>query len=136
MHELTIARSLIDLVSEHAAQNKAARVTAIHIRLGELSSFNRALHFCFDRVTEGTICDGAKLHIETVPLTVHCDHCQRDKRPGGRYNFRCLDCGMPTPKVVTGREMQVSAIELGFTTPTWPSNGSVKNCQPVAAFSD
>ncbi len=124
MHELSIAQSLIELVSDHAAREGAARVRTVHIRLGELSGFRRALYFCFDRVSRGTACEGARLSIEDVPLTVHCDHCNQVKRPGARYNFRCPTCGMPTPKVVTGREMQVTAIELDFT-PRRPS-GSVE----------
>lgn len=117
MHELTIAQNLVEIVCEHATEQKATRVTSIHLRLGELSGFNRALYFCFDRVTKGTICDGAKLRIATVDLTVHCDHCNATKRPGGRYNFRCPDCGMPTPKVITGREMQISAIRFDTAAP-------------------
>lgn len=114
MHELSIAQSLIELVSDHAAKEGAHRVRTIYIRLGELSGFRRALYFCFDRVAQGTMCENACLSIEDVPLTVHCDHCDEIKRPGARYNFRCPTCGMPTPKVVTGREMQVTAIELDY----------------------
>jgi hydrogenase nickel incorporation protein HypA/HybF len=114
MHELSIARSLIELVSEHAAREAALGVRTIHIRLGELSGFRRALYFCFDRVSRGTVCEGARLVVEEVPLTVHCDHCKEIKRPGARYNFRCPTCGRPTPKLVTGREMQVTAIEFDF----------------------
>ncbi len=112
MHELSIAQSLVEMVSDHAARAGARRVQTIHVRLGELSGFRRALYFCFDRVARGTLCEGARLAIEEVPLTVRCDHCREVKRPGARYNFRCPTCGMPTPKVVTGREMQVTAIEL------------------------
>lgn len=114
MHELSIAQNLIELVSDHAEREGASRVRCIHIRLGELSGFQRALYFCFDRVSRETVCDSARLSIEDVPLTVRCDHCDEVKRPGARYNFRCPTCGMPTPKVVTGREMQVTAIELEF----------------------
>ena len=49
----------------------------------------------------------------TRGLTTRSD-CDAVKTPHGRYNFRCPTCGMPTPKVVTGREMQVAAIELDF----------------------
>jgi hydrogenase nickel incorporation protein HypA/HybF len=112
MHELSIAQSLVELVSHHAAREGAGRVRTVHVRLGELSGFRRALYFCFDRVAKGTICEHARLAIENVPLTVRCDYCDDIKRPGARYNFRCPTCGMPTPKVVTCREMQVTAIEL------------------------
>jgi len=114
MHELSIAQSLIELVCDHAAREGASRVRSIHLCLGELSGFRRALCFCFDCVSRGTPCEGARLSIEDVPLTVHCAHCDAVKRPRARYNFRCPTCGMPTPKVLTGREMQVIAVELEY----------------------
>jgi len=127
MHELSLARSLIELVDDYAAQRGAAQVRRIHVRLGTLSAMTRALYFCFDSASRGTSCEGAVLDIEEVPLTVRCGHCDAVKTPSGRYNFRCPDCGMPTPEIVTGREMQLAAIELapaaprgrhGFDTPT------------------
>ena len=112
MHELTVARNLIEMVGAHAASHGHGNVSAIRIRLGELSGFRRALLFCFDRAARGTVCDGAELEIEDVPLTVHCQHCDGARRPSGRYTFRCGICGMPAHEVVTGREMQVIAIEF------------------------
>jgi len=47
-----------------------------------------------------------------VPLTVLCTHCDAVKTPAALYNFRCPDCGRPTPKVLTGREMQLVSIGL------------------------
>ena len=114
MHELSIAQSLIELVGEHAARENARRVRTVHIRLGELSGFRRALYFCFEAAAKGTLCEGARLAIEHVPLTVRCDSCDEVKTPRARYTFRCPDCGRATPTVVTGREMQVTAIELEF----------------------
>jgi hydrogenase nickel incorporation protein HypA/HybF len=80
--------------------------------MGVLSGVARALHFCFPSAARGTLCEGATLHIEDVPLTVFCSHCQEVKSPAALYNFRCPDCGRPTPKVLTGREMQLVSIEL------------------------
>ncbi len=113
MHELTIARNLIEMVAAHAASQGETHVAAIRIRLGELSGFRRALLFCFDRAARGTVCDGAALEIEEVPLTVQCRTCNAARRPTARYTFRCGTCGMPANEVVTGREMQVTGIEFG-----------------------
>ncbi|MCY3830111.1 MAG: hydrogenase maturation nickel metallochaperone HypA [Rhodospirillaceae bacterium] len=114
MHELALARSLIELVDDHATRQGARRVRRIHVRLGQLSAMTRALYFCFASAARGTSCEGAVLEIEEVPLTVRCPFCETTKTPTGRYSFRCPDCGMPTPEVVTGREMQLMSIELGF----------------------
>lgn len=112
MHELSIASALVDQVCEHAAGSGAERVASVSIRMGALSGISRALHFCFPSASRGTLCEGAILHIDEVPLTVMCIHCEAVKAPAALYNFRCPDCGRPTPKVVTGREMQLVSIEL------------------------
>ena len=113
MHELALARSLIELVDDYAARQGGQDVRRIHVRLGQLSAMTRALYFCFGSASRGTRCEGALLDIEEVPLTVRCHGCKAVKAPSGRYNFRCPDCGLPTPEVVTGREMQLTAIQLG-----------------------
>jgi hydrogenase nickel incorporation protein HypA/HybF len=112
MHELTLARSLIELVDDYCLQEQASHVSKINIRLGELSAMTRSLYFCFSTVAMGTSCEGAILNIDEIPLTVFCSSCNAVKRPTGKYSFRCSDCGMPTPKIVTGKEMELTSIEL------------------------
>ena len=112
MHELALARSLIEMVDEYAFKNGGRPVRRINCRLGELSAMTRALYFCFESASKGSRCEGAELVIEEVSLSVFCHTCNAVKTPSGRFNFRCPDCGFPTPKVVTGREMQLTSIEL------------------------
>ncbi len=112
MHELALSRALIEMVEDYAREHRARRVSTVRLRLGELSAVVRALHVSFDVASRGTCCEHAMLDIETVPLTVHCHHCESAKTPSGPYNFRCPDCGHATPKIVTGREMQLVSIEL------------------------
>ena len=100
------------MVDEYAFKNGGRPVRRINCRLGELSAMTRALYFCFGSASKGSRCEGAELVIEEVPLSVFCHTCNAVKTPSGRFNFRCPDCGFPTPKVVTGREMQLTSIEL------------------------
>ena len=112
MHELTLARSLTEMVDEYASSHGAKRVKALNVRLGTLSAMTRALYFCFEPASRGTSCEGAILNIEEIPITVFCDSCNEIKIPTGRFSFRCSTCGMATPNLVTGREMQLVSIEL------------------------
>ena len=123
MHELTIATSLVELASAHAAENGATGVSAISVRMGVLCGIGRSLYFCFEPASRGTLCEGAKLTIEEVPLSVRCDHCDAVKVPRALYNFRCPDCGFPTPKVVSGREMELVSIELEGLGKPAPATG-------------
>ena len=113
MHEVALARNMIDLVEDYARNDGGGFVKKISIRLGELSAMSRALHFCFSAASKDTLCEGAILDIEEIPLTVYCDYCQQDRKPTGKYSFRCEECGLPTPKIVTGKEMELVSIELG-----------------------
>src|SRR4029078_7356585 len=113
MHEITIATALVDQVCDHAVSAGATRVAEINIRMGVLSGIARSLYFCFPSAARDTLCERVILRIDEVPLTVMCTHCDAVKTPAALYNFRCPDCGRPTPKVLTGREMQLVSIELG-----------------------
>ena len=115
MHELSIADALVDQVCHQAKAVGASGVAKIHIRMGVLSGIARSLQFCFPSVARGTLCENAVLYIEEVSLTVMCSFCDDVKTPAALYNFRCPDCGRPTPKVLTGREMQL--VSLGLVPP-------------------
>ena len=75
------------------------RVAEINIRMGVLSGIARSLYFCFPSAARDTLCEHAILSIDEVPLTVMCTHCDAIKTPAALYNFRCPDCGRPTPKL-------------------------------------
>ena len=117
MHELALARALIEMVDAHAAEQGASQVLRINLRIGQLSAVMRALHVSFEVASRGSCCESAVLTIEEVPLTVHCRFCAATKTPSGPYNFRCPDCGQATPNIVTGREMQLVSIELADPQP-------------------
>ncbi len=112
MHELSMAQSLIQLACEHAEQCGAQKIGRIRVRLGVLSGMLRSLYFCFGAASRGTGCEGAVLEVEEVPLTVYCSRCDEVRKPGSRYSFACPVCSTPTPDIITGREMQLVAIEL------------------------
>jgi hydrogenase nickel incorporation protein HypA/HybF len=125
MHELSIALSLVDAACEKAAElGKEVRVEALHVRLGALSGVVRqALEFSFDLATDGTAIAGARLVIEEVPVTVRCPHCDAARQLPTIHHFACPVCGTPTPEVLSGRELELTALEVSET------------CSPVSSKS-
>jgi hydrogenase nickel incorporation protein HypA/HybF len=132
MHELTLANSLVELAASHAAERGAARVRQIDIRLGALCGIARALYFCFEPASRGTRCEGAELHITEVPLSIHCEGCGGVKHPRSAFNLRCPDCGRPTRKVLTGREMELVSIELEGPVPATIADQRIPTSQGQA----
>ncbi|HEY7314939.1 MAG TPA: hydrogenase maturation nickel metallochaperone HypA [Gemmataceae bacterium] len=112
MHELSIALSILD-VAEEEAERQGGRVLAIHLRLGPLSGVVReALESAYALAREGTPLAGANLLIEDVPLLVHCPACAANRMPPSIQQLCCPSCGIPTPNVVSGRELEVCALEI------------------------
>lgn len=112
MHELSIALSILDVAVE-AGRNRGGRVSAIHVKLGRLSGVVReALASAYELAREGTALAQAELVIEEVPLVIHCSACAADRTLDAPYELRCPSCGALGSEVVSGRELEVHALEI------------------------
>jgi hydrogenase nickel incorporation protein HypA/HybF len=113
MHELSIALSIVDIATEAARKNGGGTVEALYLRLGKLSGVAKdALLFSWELASADTPIKGSRLIIEEVPVVVHCTLCDADRTIDSTDNFECPVCNEPTPTVVSGKELQLSALEI------------------------
>jgi hydrogenase nickel incorporation protein HypA/HybF len=113
MHELSVALSLLEGVSEEAARQGVERVNAVHVRVGVLSGIAcDALRFSWDLASSDTIAAGSELRIEQIPLVVHCERCRSDQVPDPHSGLVCPRCHQAAPTIVRGRELQLVAMEV------------------------
>lgn len=111
MHELSIAASIVDLAQEEA-QNLGVRVLAVHLKLGPLSGVVReALLGSYEMAAAGTPLESSRLVIEDVPVIVFCPQCAERRTVRVQW-LGCPQCGSPTPQVLQGTELQVTALEV------------------------
>lgn len=111
MHELSIAMSILDVATEEVRRRGIARVTAVHVAVGQLAGVvPEALRSAFDLAREHTPLAAAELVIEEVPVAVVCPACAAE-RAVHYPELRCSVCDSPTPHVIRGRELDVVAIE-------------------------
>ncbi len=112
MHELSIALSVVDLAQEEA-ERQGVRVLAVHLKLGPLSGVvAEALASAYEMASTGTPLEGSRLIVEEVPVVVYCPQCKERRTLPSMYLFECPECHTPTPDVVMGRELQVTALEV------------------------
>jgi hydrogenase nickel incorporation protein HypA/HybF len=112
MHELSIALSILDVAAEEA-ERQGGRVTAIHLKLGPLSGVVKdALLSAYELAREGTDLEAAALVVEEVPLLGYCPSCAATRGLASAQELWCPVCGTPTPEVVSGRELEVVALEV------------------------
>lgn len=113
MHELSIAVSIVESVSEAASAHPGARVKEVRLRVGALASVvEDSLQFCWGLATEGSPLAGARLAIDLLPVVVHCDACGTDSEIAGVQSFRCPHCGELAADLRQGRELEIESIEL------------------------
>lgn len=109
MHEFSIASAVVATAAKHA---EGRRVTVVALRVGALRQVvPEALEFAFAIVTRETVCEGARLDWEVVPLRVRCTPCAREAELE-RPPFRCPACGSGDVTVVAGEELEVESIEV------------------------
>jgi hydrogenase nickel incorporation protein HypA/HybF len=113
MHELSIALSILDIAEEESACRGDAAVVAIHLRLGPLSGvIKEALLSAFDLAREESAVANARLMIEEVPIVVFCPACAAEQDVASMQELLCPICGAAPSRVVTGRELEVVALEV------------------------
>jgi len=113
MHELSIAMSILELVEEEAQRRGDVRVAAVHLKLGPMSGVvKEALASAFELARESTDFSDCQLVIEPVPIVALCPACGMEQTIESMQNLRCPICETPTPQIITGRELEVAAMEI------------------------
>lgn len=112
MHELSIALSVLDIVSTAAAESGLTSVTLVRLRIGRASGVQPdSLRFAFDCSKAGTPADGSALEIEEVQVGGRCDVCNRDFTTPEPYVLACPLCGGTSFRITTGDELHVLDLE-------------------------
>ena len=110
MHELATTRNLISLCEERAESDHFERVKEIRLKVGEMSGIvPQCLEEFFPFASKDTLCEGAKLVLESVPAAFSCLDCGTVTE-GRRYD--CPRCGGSALRLVRGREFFVESITV------------------------
>lgn len=109
MHELSITRNVVAIVSERAA---GQRVTRVRLEIGRLSAIMPdAIRFCFDICAENTPAAGAQLEIDEIPGRASCNDCGAEVELIALVG-RCPNCDSSGLRLIAGQEMKIREIEL------------------------
>ena len=112
MHEYPITKRIIEIAEEHARREGAIRVLAVNLVVGDYSGFiGESISMYFDIISEGTLCEGARISVRRVEPRLRCRECGElfKRQP---FSFECPLCkgdGMPTE---IGKEFYIENIEI------------------------
>jgi len=115
MHELSVTKSIYQIVLKHAKSGNVERVISVNLEIGSLSDLQEEwVQRYFDHLSRGTIAEGAKLKINRVPAIFHCNRCQRSFEVESMLedDLSCTLCHSREVILVSGREYQVKNMEV------------------------
>jgi len=112
MHEFSIAQALVEQVEAARQANGGGRVVSVEVRVGEWRQVvPEILASYFEHLTEGTPLEAAGIEIERVTATARCTSCDR-VFPLHDVFLACPDCGSLACELLTGKELELIALEL------------------------
>lgn len=112
MHEMSIAEGIVQLLEEQAVAQRFSRVRAVWLEIGALAAVDpRALCFCFEAVTRGSLAEGARLEIIERPGRAWCPGCNADVAISQRYEA-CPRCAGHRLRITQGEELRIRELEV------------------------
>ncbi|MCG8632823.1 MAG: hydrogenase maturation nickel metallochaperone HypA [Desulfobacterales bacterium] len=113
MHEMGIAEQLVRIALDAIPEDmENPRVEVLNLRIGKLASVvEHSLTFCLEIVTKDTPLENVKLVIEDVPVKIRCLACKKEWEVDTPM-FKCPDCEDTEVKMLSGREIEISSMEL------------------------
>jgi hydrogenase nickel incorporation protein HypA/HybF len=113
MHEMSIALGIVDAAAEELERHGGGRVRSVHLRLGRLSGvFRDALLSAYPLACEGSALEGSSLVITEEAVTAHCPDCDAERPVASVLDLRCGICAGPVTRVLRGRDIEVTAMEV------------------------
>lgn len=112
VHELSITQNILDIALRAAAEQNAAHIREIRLRMGPFSGVvPECVQMYLDVLAKGTPAEGAKIKVTTVPLKVRCRDCGREGEID-RAHIACPFCGSLHLQRLSGREFLVESLEV------------------------
>ena len=112
MHEYSITQSIVQISNEEALKHEAKKITEIRLKIGELSGLvPESLQIYFEMISQGTLCEGAKIVVEKIAIRFMCNDCGNESGVVGGI-YKCPKCDSKNIKIINGNEYMIDSMEV------------------------
>ena len=115
MHELHVTKSIFQIVLKHAITGNVNCVHSVNLEIGALSDLQGEwIQQYFNRLSRGTVAEGAKLKITRVPAVFECNDCHQPFEIDSllEKDLSCPYCQCREVNLISGREYHVKNMEV------------------------
>lgn len=110
MHELSVAKNIIEIVTDFAMKHKAHQVTEVVLDIGAVSGvIPENLEFAWEISAKSTIAENAIMKINLIEAKALCLDCKKEFKLEDIYSM-CVLCGSIRYDIIQGRELKVKSI--------------------------
>lgn len=112
MHELSICRDLLELISEAISGEMVTEVKTVTLEIGQFSHLEESsLGFCFEAVAQGSPACRARLEIIRCKGEGECSKCGNSQALIERFE-PCNICGEFPIELIGGEQMKLKSLEV------------------------
>jgi len=115
MHELSVMKSILDIVVKQAQVHNVRKVRAIQLEVGMLSDLEAEwMQRYFNYLSKDTLAGKAELRIKWIPVVFQCQECNKSFEVERKrlHDVACSLCGQKKLTLVSGREYRIKNIEV------------------------
>jgi hydrogenase nickel incorporation protein HypA/HybF len=112
MHELSIVKNIIEIVSKEAQKSGAERVIELRLEIGQLSGIElESIDFAFKNLVAGSVIETAEILIDKPKGMARCNNC------GNEFDIEnfigsCNECNSYDLEIIKGRELRIKSITI------------------------
>lgn len=112
MHEMSLMGGVFEIIDKTLTQHEVKKVLMVKLKVGELTNAEPdALEMAFEAYSKDTLCEGAELIIERVPVRARCRSCQHEFNVRSIF-FLCPNCQNSDVEVIQGDELLLESLEV------------------------
>ena len=112
MHELSLAKDIVDMVYQCVPANEIKDVKFVVIKIGQFSGVvSDSLKFSYMAITSQTDLEKSELEIIDIPFKLKCCNC--NNVTSNEFGMMICDgCGSGNTELLSGNELEVQEVKL------------------------
>ena len=113
MHELSIARNIVEIATEYAQKYQIGNITKIDIDVGRFSGVVlEALEFAMEEAVRNSVLENAKVAYHEIFGHAVCNHCNHQFELDDFFGV-CPSCQEMDYEITQGKELQIRSMHIG-----------------------